>query len=148
MELSDGIVCDSYLAASKPGIFAAGDVARWCNPIYGARMRVEHWSSAAAQGRAAARNLLASLAGQTNKMVAFADVPFFWSDQYGLKIQMVGWHQSHDSVTIENTAGLSNRLVKFFKQGRLVAAAGVNASRALMHCRKQIEAAKSAAAVC
>lgn len=139
LELSDGVVCDANLATSHPGIYAAGDVARWFNPLYGTHMRVEHWSSAAAQGRAAARNLLASGDAAARESVPFAEVPYFWSDQYGLKIQMVGWHQDHDHIAVENLGSPPHPVTTFFKKGRLVAAAGVNASRTLMGFRKQIE---------
>lgn len=139
LALSDGVVCDAMLASSHPGIYAAGDIARWHNPYYGTEMRVEHWTSASAQGRAAARNLARSGAGSTEAPVAFADVPYFWSDQYGLKLQMVGRHDGHDHVEMQETADRSHPLLTFHRGGQLVAAAGVNASRAVMRYRKQIE---------
>lgn len=139
LKLADGVVCDATLASSHSGIFAAGDVARWHNPLYDTEMRVEHWTSASAQGRAAARNLLRSFPGATDAPVPFADVPYFWSDQYGLKLQMVGRHDGHDRVEMQETADRALPLLTFHKQDQLVAAAGVNASRAVMRYRKQIE---------
>jgi 3-phenylpropionate/trans-cinnamate dioxygenase ferredoxin reductase component len=146
LALSDGVVCDANLAASQDGIYAAGDVARWFNPLYLMHMRVEHWMNAGAQGRVAARNLLASDEAVATAPAAFADVPYFWSDQYGHKIQMVGWHHDHDRAVVEYPGQSSDPLVTFFAKGRLVAAVGVNAPRAVMSCRRQIEAEARACA--
>ena len=137
--LSDGVVCDSFLATSHPGIYAAGDVVRWLNPIYDRRMRVEHWTNASAQGRAAARNIAAAVTGRTELRKPFGDVPYFWSDQYGHKIQMVGWHEGHDHVEIEQPADAPGPMAKFYRNGALVAAAGVNVPRMIMRLRRQIE---------
>lgn len=137
--VADGVVCDSYLATSAPGIFAAGDVACWTNPVYDLRMRVEHWTNASAQGRAAARNLAASATGRQELRKPFADVPYFWSDQYGQKIQMVGWHQGHDRIELDRSVDVPGPLARFYRGGRLIAAAGVNAPRAIMRLRRQIE---------
>ncbi len=139
IEVDNGVVCDTHLAASMPGIFAAGDVARWMNPIYDLRMRVEHWTNASAQGRAAARNMVASLTGRQELRKPFADVPYFWSDQYGQKIQMVGWHQGHDRVDLDQSGEVQGPLARFYRAGRLIAAAGVNCPRVIMKLRRQIE---------
>lgn len=139
LQVGDGVLCDAHLATSSPGIFAAGDVARWTNPIYGLRMRVEHWTNASAQGRAAARNMAALATGRQDLRKAFADVPYFWSDQYGQKIQMVGWHEGHDRVELDRSGDVPGPLVRFYRNGRLIAAAGVNAPRVVMRLRRQIE---------
>ena len=88
LELRDGVVCDATLAAGPPGVYAAGDVCRWPNPLFDEEMRVEHWTNAAEQGAHAARSLLAAAAGQP--AAPYAPVPFFWSDQYGQRIQFLG----------------------------------------------------------
>lgn len=139
LALDDGVACDSHLATSASGIFAAGDVARWTNPVYGLRMRVEHWTNASAQGRAAARNIAALATGRQELRKPFADVPYFWSDQYGQKIQMAGWHQNHDHIELDRAADAPGPLARFYQNGRLIAAAGVNAPRMVMRLRKQIE---------
>lgn len=139
LQLDDGVICDAWLAASEPGIYAAGDVANWYNTIFGMRMRVEHWTNASAQGRAAARNVAAAISGRPELARIFADVPYFWSDQYGQKIQLVGWHAGHDRVQIEQPKDTSGPMVKFYRGDRLVAAAAVNAPRAIMRLRKRIE---------
>lgn len=139
LALSDGVECDAFLAASHQGIYAAGDVARWFNPLYGTPMRVEHWTNASAQGHAAARNLLFRATGRAALAIPFCDVPYFWSDQYGLKIQMVGWHAGHDRIEVAATGDGRGPLITYYGNGRLVAAAGVNAPRAVMRYRKEIE---------
>ena len=82
LSLVDGVECDSRCQAAS-GIYAAGDVASWCNPHFGTRMRLEHRMNATEQGIAVAGNLLGD-------DLAFAPVPFFWTDQYDTKIQAYG----------------------------------------------------------
>ncbi|MFC7310310.1 NAD(P)/FAD-dependent oxidoreductase [Streptomyces monticola] len=90
LDLSDGLGCDAYCAAA-PGLYAAGDVARWHHPVYGRALRVEHRMNATEQGMAAARNLLAVLRpGLGLTATPFAPVPYFWSDQYDVKLQAYG----------------------------------------------------------
>lgn len=144
LALADGVVCDAFLAASHPAVHAAGDVARWHNPVFARPMRVEHWTNASAQGRAAARNAVAAATGRPDLARPFADVPYFWSDQYGQKIQMVGWHEGHDRVEIDRPDGTPGPIARFYRDGALVAAAGVNAPRAIMQMRRQIAEAAAA----
>ncbi|WP_407548759.1 FAD-dependent oxidoreductase [Streptomyces sp. Pv4-95] len=103
LDTGDGLRCDAYCAAA-PGIYAAGDVARWDHPVHGRPLRFEHRTNATEQGMAAARNLLAELAAETapaepsdpeadgsaQQRRPFAPVPYFWSDQYDIKIQAYG----------------------------------------------------------
>jgi NADPH-dependent 2,4-dienoyl-CoA reductase/sulfur reductase-like enzyme len=98
LELRDGVVCDASLAAGPPGIYAAGDVCRWPNRLFGEEMRVEHWTNAAEQGAHAARTILGVAAGEAPS--PYAPVPFFWSDQYGLKLQFLGRAGPDDDVRI------------------------------------------------
>ena len=86
LTLDNGVVCDETCLAA-PGVVAAGDVARLPNALFdGELMRLEHWTNATEQGVHAARRLLAGDDGA----IAFAPVPFVWSDQYDRKIQTVG----------------------------------------------------------
>ncbi|MFI7128646.1 NAD(P)/FAD-dependent oxidoreductase [Nonomuraea sp. NPDC050153] len=94
LTVADGLVCDEYCAAA-PDVYAAGDVARWHNPLFGTSMRIEHRTNAAEQGMAAARNLLHPEARRP-----FAPVPYFWSDQYDMKIQAYGHLRGHDGVAV------------------------------------------------
>ncbi|MGD3109160.1 NAD(P)/FAD-dependent oxidoreductase [Streptomyces sp. YGL11-2] len=105
LDTSDGLRCDAYCAAA-PGIYAAGDVARWDHPLHGRPLRFEHRMNATEQGMAAARNLLAELAAEgahdpgdtPPERRPFAPVPYFWSDQYALKIQAYGLTAGADRV--------------------------------------------------
>lgn len=100
LALGDGVLCEPTLAAA-PRVFAAGDCARWVNPLFGVdgeEMRVEHWTNAAEQGALAATNLLAELRGEP--LEAYAPVPFFWSDQFDARIQFLGRAHGDDEVRI------------------------------------------------
>ena len=104
LELRDGVVCTEALRAA-PGIYAAGDCARWVNGLFGEsgeEMRVEHWTNAAEQGAAAATNLLAELAGDAP--APYAPVPFFWSDQFDSRIQFIGRAHGDDDAACSASA--------------------------------------------
>jgi NADPH-dependent 2,4-dienoyl-CoA reductase/sulfur reductase-like enzyme len=134
LELGDGVVCDATLRAGPPGVYAAGDLARWPNELFGEQMRLEHWTNAAEQGAAAARNLLVTAAGGTPH--AYAPVPFFWSDQAPHRIQFVGHAGADDDVEIVVGTPESGRFLALFgRQGRLRGALGVNAPRLVMPYR-------------
>lgn len=90
LDLTDGLGCDRYCAAA-PGIYGAGDIARWYHPVLERHVRVEHRMNAGEQGLAAARNLLAELDGERfGPRRPFEPVPYFWSDQYDLKLHAYG----------------------------------------------------------
>jgi NADPH-dependent 2,4-dienoyl-CoA reductase/sulfur reductase-like enzyme len=84
LDLSDGVVCDETLNAGAPGVWAAGDVVTWTNPLYGRRMRLQAWTAATEQARAAAANAVAD----TPKPCPV--IPYFWSDQYGKRLAALG----------------------------------------------------------
>lgn len=92
LALDDGLVCDQFSAAA-PGIYGAGDVAGWHNTHFTTSMRIEHRTNAAEQGMAAARNLLGA-------QQPFTPVPYFWSDQYDMKIRAFGHLRGHHEVRI------------------------------------------------
>ncbi|MBB4700294.1 NAD(P)/FAD-dependent oxidoreductase [Sphaerisporangium siamense] len=137
LDLSDGLGCDAALRTARPNILAAGDVANWRHPVFGRRMRVEHWSNASAQARHAVESWSAGREGR--EPAPFADVPYFWSDQYGLKYQMVGHAHGHDEVRVERTGADGYPFVTYFREGRVVAAAGVNTPRAVMRMKARIQ---------
>ncbi|MFJ8137586.1 NAD(P)/FAD-dependent oxidoreductase [Streptomyces sp. NPDC096013] len=120
LSIGDGVVCDEYCEAAG-NVYAAGDVARWYNPLFGTSMRVEHRTNAAEQGMAAARNLLASEARK-----AFSPVPYFWSDQYDMKIQAHGHLRGHDEVAVVEGDLGERRFVAAYRAGdRLTGALAV-----------------------
>jgi NADPH-dependent 2,4-dienoyl-CoA reductase/sulfur reductase-like enzyme len=137
LTLDNGIVCDETLLAA-PGIVAAGDVARWPNPLFdGELMRLEHWTNAAEQGVAAARRLLVA-EGDTPEV--YAPVPFVWSDQYDRKIQTVGHFRGDDDMEVVYGSLEERRFVSVFgRNGRLVGALGFSMPAKVMQYRKMIE---------
>ncbi|OBI87644.1 NAD(P)/FAD-dependent oxidoreductase [Mycobacterium sp. 1245805.9] len=100
LHLDDGVLCDATGAAEgdtgDAAVVAAGDVARWWHPLYETHLRTEHWDDAGRQGAAAARTLLAGPDGAQ----AHDEVPYFWSDQYDVKVQMLGVPSGYDAVEI------------------------------------------------
>jgi NADPH-dependent 2,4-dienoyl-CoA reductase/sulfur reductase-like enzyme len=88
IETDRAVQCDQYMRTSLPDVYALGDLASWYNPRYGERMRVEHWTNTVQQSTTVARNIVASLAG--DNPVAYDGIPYFWSDQYGHRLQLVG----------------------------------------------------------
>jgi NADPH-dependent 2,4-dienoyl-CoA reductase/sulfur reductase-like enzyme len=138
LTLDDGLVCDAACVAA-PGVVAAGDVARWDNQLFGGLMRVEHWTNAVEQGAAAATSLLAAAAG--HEPPAFAPVPYFWSDQYGRRIQYVGASRPEDEMVVVDGSLDQRRFVAIYgRDGRIVAALAVGRARHLMAYRRMIAA--------
>ncbi|MFG3019661.1 NAD(P)/FAD-dependent oxidoreductase [Streptomyces sp. NPDC048254] len=111
LSVGDGVICDEYCEAAKD-VYAAGDVARWYNPLFGVSMRIEHRTNAAEQGMAAARNLLNPEARKP-----FAPVPYFWSDQYDMKIQAYGYLRDHDEVRLVEGELEEGRFVAAYRTG-------------------------------
>ena len=134
LTVDNGVVCDATCAVAD-GIVAAGDVARWPNPLFDGRMmRLEHWTNATEQGVHAARRLL----GHTEP---FAPVPFVWSDQYDRKIQTVGVVSADTDVDVHIAHGtLADRqfVALFGHNGRLMGALGFNRARFVMQYRRII----------
>jgi len=134
LELGHGVICDQRcLASGAEHVAAAGDAASWHNPCFGRRMRVEHWANAIEQGTFAARALL-GLAPETG----FHSVPYFWSEQYGTRLQSVGVSAGHDEALILRQSEQAI-LVGYGHAGRLIGVAGYNAGPAVLGYRKNIE---------
>ncbi|MEB3371340.1 NAD(P)/FAD-dependent oxidoreductase [Saccharopolyspora mangrovi] len=131
LELDNGIRCDATLAAvGASGVFAAGDVARWHNPLFEQLMRIEHWTSAAEQGAVAARNALEPGAAKP-----YSTVPYFWSDWYTHRIQFVGVPEA-DEVRIVSGAVDEDRFVALFRRGeRLTGVLTLNGQAVVMKYR-------------
>ena len=142
LTIGDGIVCDATLSAGVPGVYAAGDCARWPNAAFAGfddqEMRVEHWTNAAEQGAAAARNLLLVAGG--GEAEPFSSVPFFWSDQFDSRIQFVGRAHGDDEVHVfaGSTDGAFAALYGY--QGRLRGVLGVSMPRMVMPFRALLAA--------
>lgn len=135
LTLGDGILCDAELGCGPPGVVAAGDCVRWPSAYAGEAVRVEHWTNAAEQGAHAATTLLARAAGDEG--VPYHSVPFFWSDQFGHRIQMLGHAKPSDDVEVVHGTPDQHRFVALFaRDGRLTAALGVDSPRLLMPFRQ------------
>ena len=134
-----GLFCDASLTVA-PGVVAAGDLARWQHPVTGESLRIEHRTNAAEQGEHAAKSLLA---GDGNR-AGFAPVPYFWSDQYDHKIQVIGSPQPSDrAVVVDGSLEELHFVVLFGRGGRVSGALGFSRPRALMAYRPFIERAAS-----
>jgi NADPH-dependent 2,4-dienoyl-CoA reductase/sulfur reductase-like enzyme len=132
--LDDGVVCDETLLAA-PGIVAAGDVARWPNPAFDHEvMRVEHWTNAAEQGVYAGRRLL-----ERHEGAPFAPVPFVWSDQYDVKIQIAGRFSGQDRMEVVHGSLDDPRFVSIFERGgRISGVLGFSEPRRVMQYRRMV----------
>jgi NADPH-dependent 2,4-dienoyl-CoA reductase/sulfur reductase-like enzyme/nitrite reductase/ring-hydroxylating ferredoxin subunit len=116
--LDRGVLVDSYLKTNAPGIFAAGDIARWPDPHCGDNIRVEHWVVAERQGQTAAINMLGG-------REPFTAVPFFWSQHYDVPINYVGHAEKWDDLTIEGDIAAKDCLLSYKRQGRVLAVASI-----------------------
>lgn len=131
--LDDGVLAHETLATTLPGVYAAGDVVRWHNPLFDAPMRVEHWTSAAEQGAVAARNAI-----DPGSARPCQTVPYFWSDWYDSRIQFVGVAAA-DEVRVVSGSVEDQAFVALYRQGdRLTGALTLNRRADVMKYRVRI----------
>jgi 3-phenylpropionate/trans-cinnamate dioxygenase ferredoxin reductase component len=117
--VGNGVLTDEYLETSVPGIFAAGDLANSFHPLFGERLRLEHWSAARNQGPVAARNMLGA-------REPYARVPYFYSDQYDVGMEYSGHAPSWDSVVFRGDVATRAFIAFWVKDGRVLAGMNVN----------------------
>jgi NADPH-dependent 2,4-dienoyl-CoA reductase/sulfur reductase-like enzyme len=131
LRIDDGVVCDATGAVEGgSGIVAAGDVARWWHPRYERHLRIEHWDHAGRQGEAAARTLLTG-PGNTEP---YNELPYFWSDQYDVKLQMLGVPAGYDAFTVvEGRAQEWEFTAAYGREGRTIAVLSTLPGRVLAY---------------
>lgn len=136
--LAAGVICDSTCAVLDvsgqviDGVVAAGDVARWFNPLFGADMRVEHWDNAITSGRAAGLRLL-------GEQSAYAPVPYFWTDQYDSKLQFVGMaHPGNEVAVVEGSVASRSFVAAYGRGGVTVGALAMNMPHRMAHYRRLV----------
>lgn len=136
--LDDGVKCGADGRTSLSGVVAVGDCASWYDPVAGVHRRVEHWTGARERPDAAVAAMLSGGAATPG----LPRPPYFWSDQYGVRIQFAGHSAGADSVTVEE--GLPDDrsfLAVYRRSGHPVAVLGMNQPRLFTRWRKQLAAA-------
>lgn len=147
LSLDGGVLVDEHCETSIPGIFAIGDIARWPYRVPGsdpaqppAMVRLEHWDTALRQGDIAARNALGD-------RVPFAAVPYFWSDQYDVKLHYVGLAEQWDEVVLRGNPAEESYLAFYLRDHIVLAAFAVNRARDLVAMKRILGLAPDAAAL-
>jgi 3-phenylpropionate/trans-cinnamate dioxygenase ferredoxin reductase component len=133
LDLDDGILVDASLRTSAEGVYAAGDVANHDHPLFGRRVRVEHWANALEQGPVAARAML----GQD---VVYDRVPYFFSDQYDVGMEYAGLADPDDEVVFRGDPASREFIAFWLRDGRVVAGMNVNVWDVNEHLQAMVRA--------
>lgn len=132
LEVDDGIVVDEFARTSDPCIVAAGDCTRHYNPVYDRWLRLESVQNANEQARTAAK----TVAGNPT---AYHALPWFWSDQYDVKLQIAGLSEGHDQLVVRGDMSAGRSFTVFYlREGRLIAADAVNRPKDFMAAKRAV----------
>lgn len=129
----NGVVVDEFCRTSAPGVFAAGDVANHYHPLFGSRLRVEHYDNALKQGACAARNML-------GLAQAYEHPHWFWSDQYDYNLQVAGIPMGWNETVVRGSIDDRSFACFYLKDGVIVAALGINRGKEVKRALKLISA--------
>jgi NADPH-dependent 2,4-dienoyl-CoA reductase/sulfur reductase-like enzyme/nitrite reductase/ring-hydroxylating ferredoxin subunit len=130
--VDNGVLVDQFLESTVPGIYAAGDIAAYPDPLSGERVRIEHWVTAERQGQVAAANMLGA-------RTRFDAVPFFWTEQFGVTIRYVGRASGWNAVTIEGDFESGSLIARYFAEGRHCATASIGHDRENLEDEQMLE---------
>ena len=137
LRVDRGVIVNEYLETSSPGIYAAGDIARWPDRLTGEPVRIEHWVVAERQGQTAARNMLGA-------RERFNAVPFFWTQQHDLLLNYVGHAQQWDRIDIDGRLEAKDCTVTYWHSGRKVAVLTIGRDQASLAAEIELEKAIAA----
>jgi NADPH-dependent 2,4-dienoyl-CoA reductase/sulfur reductase-like enzyme/nitrite reductase/ring-hydroxylating ferredoxin subunit len=137
ISVDHGVVVNEYLETGVPGIYAAGDIARWPDRLTGEPIRVEHWVVAERQGQTAARNILGA-------RERFGAVPFFWTQQHDLLLNCVGYAPQWDRIDIDGRLEAKDCTVTYWHGGRKLAVVTIGRDRESLAAETELERAIAA----
>jgi NADPH-dependent 2,4-dienoyl-CoA reductase/sulfur reductase-like enzyme len=141
LALGNGVECDSEGRTNIPGVIAVGDCASWHDPRLGRAHRVEHWTGALERPATAVSSLLHGPAGEPD-LTKTTSTPYFWSDQYDVRIQFAGHAAGADSVTVEGGSVEHRSLLAIYRRGEVpVAVLAMNQPRLFGRWRRQLNSA-------
>lgn len=140
LTVDNGVVCDERCRATGadgrvvPGVFAVGDVVRWTNPRYAESMRIEHWTHATESADAVAAAILSGDGAEP-----YSPIPYFWSDQFDVKIQYAGRAQPEDEMRVVDGAVDDRRFVALYgREDRITGVLGFSRPRLVMKYRRMM----------